>query len=436
MPFSIDSNPTPGEISEALNYLLGNAGSTYDLSTGQVLSPTGGTVGYLYKYIHVKYADSFDGTLNFSNTPTNKGYYGIRNNDSSTESTNPADYVWYKVTGGFGTTKSLYYLTTGGRSIQFSVSTSTPNAGWLIDPGTAIDLDVTTATNAVANFVVIRVANNSAAPTDAECITAIGRTPIAGDICTINYNSGIASIVYKYTTGWAVFQKYITGDLIVANSIVGNNIAANTITAGNMNVSQLSAITANLGTVTAGAISGTSLTVGTSPAVSGTTMTGSGAVVNTNGTFALGNSTTNISFNNTQMTLNGNVVATANVNPNAITLNTSSYTAGTQTLGIGFNTVQTVSYTSSGSSVLIVASCMLINSTASNQTANVRITRNGTVVYGPSTVTVVPNSNAVFCSTYSDVPSSGAVTYNLDIQWSINGQQAAYATLSALETKR
>lgn len=61
-----------------------------------------------------------------------------------------------------------------------------------------------------------------------------------------------------------------------------------------------------------------SLTVGTSPAVSGSTMTGSGAVFNSSGTFAVGNSTTNISFNGSAMTLNGNVVATANINANAV----------------------------------------------------------------------------------------------------------------------
>lgn len=254
MPFLLDGNPTPGEVSEAVNYILANLDSNVvaNQQTGQVIGPSGEITGYLYKYISVKYADSFDGTLNFSNTPTNRLYYGIRNSDSSVESTNPSDYVWNTVTGGFGTTKSLYYLTTGGRTIQFAVATAVPNTGWFVDPGTAIDLDFTTASSAVANFVVIRVANNSAPPTDAECIAAIGRTPIAGDLCTVNYNSGVFSIVYKYTTGWAVFQKYITGDLIVANSIVGNNIAANTITAGNLNVAQLSAISANMGTITAG----------------------------------------------------------------------------------------------------------------------------------------------------------------------------------------
>lgn len=236
MPFFLDGNPTPGEISEAVNYVLANLDNNVvaNQETGQIVGPSGEVTGYLYKYIFVKYADSFDGTLNFSNTPTNRSYYGIRNSDSSTESTNPADYVWSQVTGGFGTTKFLYYITTGGRTIQFQVDTVVPNTGWFIDPGTAIDLDFTTASSAVANFVVIRAANNSAAPTDAECIAAIGRTPISGDLCTVNYNSGIYSITYKYTTGWAVFQKYITADL--------------------MNVAQLSAITADLGSITAGSL--------------------------------------------------------------------------------------------------------------------------------------------------------------------------------------
>lgn len=61
-----------------------------------------------------------------------------------------------------------------------------------------------------------------------------------------------------------------------------------------------------------------SLSVGTTPAVSGTTMTGSGAIFNSGGTFAVGNSTTNISFNGTTMTLNGSVVANGNLATNSV----------------------------------------------------------------------------------------------------------------------
>jgi hypothetical protein len=256
MPFFLDGEPTPSEVSEAINYLLSNFGQTVsaDPATGEITGPTGQVNAYLYKYIAVRYADSFDGTLNFSNSPTGRLYYGIRNTSSTVESTNPADYIWTLVTGGFGSTKFLWYITTGGRQIQFTIATSLPNAGWVQDDGASIDLDIITGASGVANFVVIRITNDSSPPTDAECISAIGRTPIDGDLCTINYNSGISSIVYKYTSGWAVFQKYITGDLIVAQTITGTNIAASTITAGKLNVSQLSAISADMGSITAGTI--------------------------------------------------------------------------------------------------------------------------------------------------------------------------------------
>ena len=149
MPFLLDGSPTESEVSEAINYLLGNFNSsvTADPNTGQITGPTGEISGYLYKYMAIKYADSFDGSVNFSNSPTNRLYYGIRNNDNAAESSNPTDYIWFQVTGGFGVTKSLWYIATGGRQIQFAISISAPDSGWLVDPGTSIDLDVVTSGN-------------------------------------------------------------------------------------------------------------------------------------------------------------------------------------------------------------------------------------------------------------------------------------------------
>lgn len=149
MPFLLDGNPTTSEISEAVNYLLGNfpVGNTVDPDTGQVVSPGGEVYGYIYKYMAIKYADSYDGAVGFSNTPTNKSYYGLRNSNTSSESNNPADYVWYQATGGFGTLKFLWYIATGGRQIRFAVATTAPDAGWVQDPGSSIDLDVVTSGN-------------------------------------------------------------------------------------------------------------------------------------------------------------------------------------------------------------------------------------------------------------------------------------------------
>lgn len=149
MPFLLDGNPTQGELSEAINYLLSNFSQTVnaDSNTGQINGPTGSIVGYLYKYMSVKYADSFDGSVNFSNTPTGRSYYGLRNSDSSTESINPADYIWTQVTGGFGTTKFFWYQTNGGRQIQIQISVLAPDTSWAKDDGTAIDLDIVSSGN-------------------------------------------------------------------------------------------------------------------------------------------------------------------------------------------------------------------------------------------------------------------------------------------------
>jgi hypothetical protein len=147
MPFALDSSPELSEISEAVNYLLANFGANIaaDPNTGQITGPTGIVVAYLYKYLSVKYADSADGSVGFSNSPTNKAYYGLLNTNDSVESTNPADYIWYKVTGGFGTTNFLYYQTSGGRQVSIAIATINPTENYVQEAGTAIDLDILTS---------------------------------------------------------------------------------------------------------------------------------------------------------------------------------------------------------------------------------------------------------------------------------------------------
>jgi hypothetical protein len=153
MPFALDSNPALSEISEALNYLLGNFGANLsaDPNSGEIKGPTGNVIAYLYKYLAVKYADSADGAVNFSDSPTNRQYYGLRNTDQSTESTNPADYIWKQVAGGFGTTKFLWYQTGGGRQVEFIVDTVAPSSYFVATPTAAIDLDVVTGNSGQQN---------------------------------------------------------------------------------------------------------------------------------------------------------------------------------------------------------------------------------------------------------------------------------------------
>jgi hypothetical protein len=166
MPFALTNNPSQSEISDAINYLLANFGPNLaaDPDNGQISGPSGVIIAYLYKYIAVKYADSFDGSVNFSNSPTGRSYYGLRNSNDSVESSNYADYIWYQAAGGFGSTKFLFYQTNGGRQINFFVGTAAPNSTYLQESGSSIDLDIVTTTTAystAAPSIYIWTANST-----------------------------------------------------------------------------------------------------------------------------------------------------------------------------------------------------------------------------------------------------------------------------------
>jgi len=222
MPFALDSNPSQSEISEAINYLLANFGSNLvaDPNNGIIAGPSGVLIAYLYQFLAVKYADSFDGSVNFSNSPTNREYYGLRNTNSSVESTDYADYIWYKATGGFGTTKFLWYQTSGGRQINFYVGTTAPDSTYLQDTGSAIDLDIVTTTTAY----------NTAAPTIYQWTAS--STPPARPSTTSTYTW--ATGAYTAPAGWSTTQPVnttagsylwaITIPLVVASATVTSTL--------------------------------------------------------------------------------------------------------------------------------------------------------------------------------------------------------------------
>jgi hypothetical protein len=151
MPFALDGNPTISEIAEAVNYILANLGSgtppgqypvNNNPSTGFISNVVGTLIQYQYRYLDVKYADSPAG-LNFSDNPYGRLYFGLFNTETVTESTNPTQYTWFQVTGGFGATKTLWVVTAGGRHATFAASQEAPdlNQNWRLVPLRSIDLD-------------------------------------------------------------------------------------------------------------------------------------------------------------------------------------------------------------------------------------------------------------------------------------------------------
>lgn len=146
MAFFLDKDASREELTDAVNYLLSNfiESKNININSGEVSAQTTGISGYLYRYLSIKYADSWDGQVNFSNTPTNRLYYGIYNSDAIVEPTDYTKYLWIPVTGGLGTTKFVWYCVTGGRQVQILVDTAKPFANYFPDGGLAIDLDLLT----------------------------------------------------------------------------------------------------------------------------------------------------------------------------------------------------------------------------------------------------------------------------------------------------
>lgn len=298
MTFALTSNPSQSEISEAINYLLANFGAnlSVDPNNGQITGSSGIIIAYFYKYLSVKYANSFDGTVNFNNSPTNQGYYGLRNTDSSVESSNPADYIWYQATGGFGTTKFLFYETSGGRQINFVVATTTPGTAYVQESGPAIDLDVVTnSTATAAAAAALATANNK--------LSKIGADNLQGPI---SLNTSDSILVGTTTDGVSIGNTGIIGrkagvtTFSVANT--GDAIFAGALSAATGTFAgSLSAATGSF----AGSLSAATGTF--SGSLSAATGTFSGSLSAATGTFAGSLSAATGSFT-------GNISGAANIN--------------------------------------------------------------------------------------------------------------------------
>ena len=170
--FALDVSSSDADIISGLNYALANLGTINtnaagnvliaNVTTGEITTTSTNSAGYtnstivsyLYRYMDVKYANSSTGGSGFTSNCTLSQYYGLRNTANTTISNNPADYIWYQVTGGFGTTKNLWYSSIGGRQISFIPAVSAPTVNYVAtQDNTPIDLDVVTA--AAGNQVVV-----------------------------------------------------------------------------------------------------------------------------------------------------------------------------------------------------------------------------------------------------------------------------------------
>lgn len=225
MPFFLDSDPSPGEISEAINYVLANLDNgtptgSYTVSnnpeTGFVSNSYGDILEYQYRYLDIKYADDISGT-NFSDNPYSRLYFGIRNTDEVTESLNPVDYTWFRVDGGFGINKVLWIAVTGGRHVTYAVSQDAPdlNQNWQVAPLQSVDLDNPFKT--YEQYMTVRFATDSVG-------TGFSTSPTNAKFYGIYTSADGTSSTNPLDYAWSPFDFGTTYNLYY-RSLGGRNIA-------------------------------------------------------------------------------------------------------------------------------------------------------------------------------------------------------------------
>lgn len=184
--------------------------------------------GYLSRYLSVAYANSASG-LDFGNNQTNKSYFATNNSDSPTWSSNAADYVYFEVNQGFGTTRNLYYQVLGGRQVAFYVGNTTPSNYSIVADGVAIDLDSVTAGVANVNYF---------AATFNPTISVVSLQPngvpdLSNVVLTVSGQDQTASVPYVNANTDSNLA-FVNNSFRIGNSATGNlqGIVKNNITIG------------------------------------------------------------------------------------------------------------------------------------------------------------------------------------------------------------
>ena len=278
-------------IIQSLNYLLAtqaNAASSVVNYNGNVLvanTATGsitsvyangaaqtGTISYLYGYVDVKYANSATGSSGFTSNSAYANYYGVYNNKTGIESSNPADYQWTQVSGGFGNTKTLWYTTGGGNTINFFVGNAAPNIYYepVIDNLPillAIVANSTVVTNSIqpAAITNVQVAGNTITGYNIQLGT-ITANLIAANTIFVNQSLQSSNATFDSPTSNGFWLDASNGSArFGGNTNIGNNLTVgnNASIGGNLTVSGLlTAGTLNNNTVGTSTIANNSVSFG------------------------------------------------------------------------------------------------------------------------------------------------------------------------------
>jgi carbonic anhydrase/acetyltransferase-like protein (isoleucine patch superfamily) len=384
--FALDINTPQGDIISSLNYVLSNLGTfdanivaniaanianvtitsanvvTANTVTGQLSSRNSGTLSYIYNYVNVKYANNATGSSGFSSNSTNANYYGVNNTQEGTISSNPTDYVWSRVTGGFGTTKGLYFTTVGGGQIFFSANATAPSVRY-----TPVIDDTAILLQNLANSLVTTTTINPGAVTNVGIATQtiqtdnIGLGVITADLLSANLviakdiRADVGVIGDPNSPGY--WMQANTGSARFAGTMsIGNNLTVgnNAVVGSNLNVGTNAIIGQGL-SVGTNAIIGSGLSVGANAVIGNNLGVGNNAVIGSNLSVGSNAVIGNNLFvgNNTQ--IGGNLVVAGLItagNLNTNTVGTTTITANSVTLSQAETITAAVGYNNPGVSYL------------------------------------------------------------------------------------
>lgn len=328
----------------------------------------------------------------------------------------------------------------GTSTYTWSTGTFTPTpAGWTLTPG-ASPTSGYTLWEARVNLIDSATASTSTVNWSTATISAVGYagqagssarvcfarvpgnpTPVSGSVTTSGSasfpTSGQSSSTWGFAATWGATDPNpsSTDSLYQSDGIYSpttNNTVWGTPYISSLKVGTLSAITVNTGGLNVSDY----IQGGSSPAVSGSSMSGSGFVINSTGTFALGNSSRNLSFNGSTLTMNGDMVVTGNLQANTVNEGVSGTNSSMVDWSVlGYRTIATtpsISVVSSSSGVLLTYSFYLFNDLNSGRNLTIRIQRNSTTIN-----VVVPRIKAgqdqIITRVFFDQPSSGSYTYTV-----------------------
>jgi hypothetical protein len=301
------------------------------------------------------------------------------------------------------------------------VALAAPSPLYQADSGSSIDLDVISGSDGASSRICYAKSTS----------TSLSSTP------STYQTSGSSSFPPTNTWGGAETWQATPPTLAVNEALFQSDGIYNPMTdlttwnapyLSNLKVGALSAISANLGTVTAGEliISGSAGT----PTISGTTMTGAGAHFYNDGRFALGNAAGNIVFDGTNVNLNGFLSALTGYTATVIvplggadvTLFTFTVTEAGSVM-VNLNTLMTLS--ASTSSVACICSVGIRVKDSSGTV----VSSNTSVGFASATILPIPSASAKIAAqsnAYNQVLSLSAGTYSV-----VAGNSAQTVSLDA-----